>query len=308
MKFRNDTFCTKTNSKHYIILKYFLVITGVVPLTITTNSNFNILKWSLLIFQYLILTLCTIISISGKSLFLSTALSAHAMLTLLAVPTSIFLNIYGTSCIYLWKYKKYIRFLNCFDEIDRIVYRYILEDHRINCNYHRKMIFWKTIAPLALCLIHIIYSLSGYNIVLAVENLLRHLTAFKIILLQYHLEQIGYRYEIIQDIVVRITRKYFERNLGSNQYCDALKNVTEILIHLNELIVLFNDIFGWFLLIFTLSIILNTILYVYTALVLFNVFSLKWMSVLMFWACFYLVSMIYVVSLDEIFSNKKSPF
>lgn len=293
MKFRNDTFCAKTNSKHYIILKYFLITTGVVPLT-ANNSSSNILKWLVLIFQYLILTLCTVISMSGKLFFLSIVSSAHAMLTLLAVPTSIFLNVYGTSCIYLWKYKKYIRLLNCFNEIDTNVYRYIQEDRRLNCKYHRKMIFWKTIVPLGLCSIHIIYSLNGYSVVLAVENLLRHLTAFKVILLQYHLEQIGYRYEIIGDIVVRHTRKYFQQSLGSKQYCDVLKNVTDILIDLNDIIVLFNDIFGWFLLIFTLSIILNTILYVYTALMFFNVFSLKWMAVLIFWACFYLVSTIWL--------------
>lgn len=289
MKFNCETYSKRTNPKHYIILKYLLVFVGIAPLfNSKIKEKYLIFKiFKRLYFTFLILGLVTssIISIMDKK---KSPILQSAAIMLVGVILS-FLHLHGISSVNLWKNANYTRLLFLYDEIDRIVRRNVYHNQLIDCIYFIKVVFWKIVLATIICSYHLGYSFYlGWSVWF--DNLLKHLLTFKVVLLQHYIQQIRYRYEILEIILVKNFNFYIQGDQTELNLLKVLNDLATITIHLNEIIYLINDIYGWFALMFTLAITLQILLYINYSIAFFARFSMSWVIILVFWTCYYLVN------------------
>lgn len=295
MKFNDETYSKQTNPKHYIILKYLLVFIGITPLI---NSRIkekhfisNIFKRLYFILLILGLVTSSIISIMDKK----TAPTLQSIAIILVGVMLSFLNLHDISSVNLWKNTNYTRLLLLYEEIDRIVHQNVCQNQSVDCKYLMKIIFWKIVLATIICGYHIGYSFSlGWSVWF--DNLLKHLIVFKVVLLQHYIQQIKYRYEILGVILIKNIKFYMQGDQAELCLLKVLKDVANITVNLNEMVDLINDIYGWFVLMFTLAITLQILLYINYSIAFFARFSMSWVIILVFWTCFYLVNLICIPS------------
>lgn len=294
MKTQDEIFFQRLNLKNFIILKYFLRITGAIPCFDISlqNSKLVVLQKVYFVFVSLILATMVILCYYTKMAYWSTTSWLQNFINFSTLSCIALLNVYTTLCVNLWKNGKYKKFELLFAKFDKIMHKYIKKIDTLNTKYLTGIIFWKTIFPTAVCLTHTIYTCLFVSWWFSLETLLRHLMAFKVVMCQHHVQQIGHRYEAIERIVLHSTKRCLDGRLNGAELKKILFDMSKNVAILNDLIRLFNELFGWILFLLTLSVILSTLFYINMTIRFFNSLFIKWGSLFIVWISFHLVSVI----------------
>ncbi|KRT85120.1 hypothetical protein AMK59_615 [Oryctes borbonicus] len=289
MKFTEKTFSSVAHPKNFTTLKYLLLATGVIPCFRLNGRNLMGNKLNILYFLFVISVIiaCTVMIIITRGTFWNNKDFLQSFIGLTAPLLISFLTFHSTTSLHLWKNEKYHEFASLFDRIDTIVHRYIRKSPEPNRKSMRKMIFWKTVFPIIFCVSHITYTSILVSWWFCLETLMRHLMTFRVVLLQHHIQQVGYRYEVVERIVLYNMKQFMRGQLKEAELKLALHDMAKILASLSDLIRLFNELFGWTLFTLTLSIIMGILMYINNAIVFFGMLDVKWVAIFIFWSCFH---------------------
>lgn len=288
----NVNITNKINYKYAILVMCFCKIFGWIPY-FHPNKNCQKSKFKKYIYLFMSFTILTTISIIayyGRTLNNKRFITTSRYLGIISALSSILMNSYCILSIHFWKYKNYEKYLNLFEKFDYLIHKYVYEDRKIYKKHLFEVICFKSIIPLTLAIIQIWYN-THIAWWFALEVSIRHISVFKAVYLRYELEQIAYRYGILELIISNNFHKNFNKNRINTGIKELLDDVIKCLIILNDIIDEFNDLYGWHLLLLMLGVSSATLYYINNALIYFKFVSLEWSLLLLFWICFMQVRM-----------------
>lgn len=273
-------------------MNYFLAVTGVAPCFRLKTRYLKrlIFRGLYFVFSLVVVIICTaLIIIEKKQYLLKKHLTVPAFISLITPLLNCFLALQAMISIHFWLNERYHEFTSLFDKLDDLVYKYIRKVNVHDKKSYRKIILWKVIFPILFCLTHIIYTYVFVSAMFCLETFMRHLMTFRVVMLQHYIQQIGYRYEIVERIVSTNTQDFMRGSMKEAQFKLALHDMAKILSILDDIIILFNKLFGWLLFMLMLCVIFGILYYINNAITFFKFLNTQWVGIFIFWSCFHMV-------------------
>lgn len=264
MKVKSENnFESKFNKKHFILPLLLWIALGLLPWPKHLRRKHTPNSLRKIYITLLITAISYVIIVVLKERFTRSAEHSRHIVKYMFLLSATFLNLYIILSINLWKCVQYEELLAKFTTIDNIIHQYILKSSKFKLKFFAGV----SVFNIALPLFSLIVQLVVRNqLRLNLESTLRYHTFFEIFMLKYYIDQIGWRYDAIRNVMKQAIVKKFDDKHGVNSFGD----MSSCLVLLHDIIDIFNSIFGKFLLIFTLTVVLNLIVYIESSLRHFN--------------------------------------
>lgn len=260
--FTNEDFNRKSDRRSYILSLLFWIALGLTPWpkSLRKNSYINATRRIYLFLLSLVVCSSGAFIISQRIFIHRGGHIRYMVLMYISISLLAVMNVFILLNNIILKCHDYDEFLEKLSFVDELIWKYIRKISKQDFKYAAKVTFFNIVVHLTLLMFMCIY--RG-DLGLAIEFIVRYRIIFKLLVIKHYIEQIGLRYEAIDTILKELFQNQIDTRIDT-KYC--LLDMLHCLQLMNTLIRLFNNVIGWFLTIFTFTIIIRLIVYIETSL------------------------------------------
>lgn len=271
MKIIDNNFNRRTNYKNFFLQLLLCKIAGIIPWTKVNPTLFYLKILELIYF------LMSVTQISAFAIILldmrfvqGNNKQVNVIITKINTVSLSIISVYTVLLIYLRRRTEFYQLLSIFEEVDRIIAKYVDKIHRVDKKLFVENAFFLALLPIIVCIwqMESILGKSRKNLWwLWLEMYLRYRIMFVIFIVRHYILQIGYRYEVIENILAQnMCASKFHTIFPNNIRAGTEKCLKDIFKCLNlqmELVDLVQQIFGRFFILVMYNVMLS-FLYILT--------------------------------------------